>query len=92
MDQRTTPMVLPAGATSQKEGGTNDSRSLLVYRRIPPEDCARLPINDAASYLGISRSTVYNLLNAKKIKSVRIGSRNVVLRSSCDEYLKSLMA
>jgi hypothetical protein len=73
------------GATGRKigDGGEGcEHAGFLLYRRIPPQDCAALPINDAAEYLGVSRSQTYNLLRAG----------HVVLRSSCDEYLKSLLA
>jgi excisionase family DNA binding protein len=87
-------MATHPGATGRKSGDGEgcEHAGFLLYRRIPPQDCAALPINDAAEYLGVSRSQTYNLLRAGLIKSVHIGSRNVVLRSSCDEYLKSLLA
>jgi excisionase family DNA binding protein len=87
-------MGLHPGATGRKSGGEvrGETSGFAVYRSLPPGACAALPINDAAEYVGISRSSIYNLLRAGLIKSVRIGSRNVILRASLDEYLKSLMA
>ena len=57
---------------------------------MPPQARAALSINDTATYLGIGRSMVYNLLRDGMIKNVHIRGRNVVLRQSCDEYLQTL--
>jgi excisionase family DNA binding protein len=82
-----TTMGLHPGATGKKSGDPG----VFVHRGLPPQDCAALSVNDSADYLGISRSQIYNLLRAGLIKSAHIGSRNVILRTSLDEYLKSLM-
>jgi excisionase family DNA binding protein len=61
-----------------------------IVAGLAPQDCAGLPINAAADYLGIGRSSVYNLLAEGLIKSVQIRGRRIVLRASLDDYLKKL--
>lgn len=51
---------------------------------------AGLRIDDAAQYLGISRRSVYRLIEAGELDRVKIGRRTVVLRESCDDYLVRL--
>ena len=51
---------------------------------------AGLRIDDAAQYLGISRRSVYRLIEARELDRVKIGRRTVVLRESCDAYLARL--
>lgn len=48
-----------------------------------------LKIPTAVSYSGISRSTLYELLNAGKIRSHRIGSARVLDRESLDDFISS---
>jgi excisionase family DNA binding protein len=38
--------------------------------------------------LGVSRATIYNLLNAGKLKSAQILGRRVILRSSVESLLQ----
>jgi excisionase family DNA binding protein len=52
--------------------------------QIPPEILAvaeALRIDDAARLFGISRSTIYNLLNAGLLPSARLGGRRVIARA-----------
>ena len=35
-------------------------------------------INDAAAALGLSRRTIYNLIDAGKVRKVKIGRRSVI--------------
>lgn len=48
-----------------------------------------LKIPAAVSYSGISRSVIYELLNARKIKSHRIGAARVIDRESLDAFISS---
>lgn len=47
-------------------------------------------IPEAARALGISRSVTYELLNAGKLKSVKIGSRRLVTVASVMAFADSL--
>lgn len=46
-------------------------------------------INDAARAVGLSRSTIYRLIAAKQLRTIRIGSRTLIptasLQQLCDE-------
>jgi excisionase family DNA binding protein len=46
-----------------------------------------LKIPAAVAYSGISRSVMYELLNAGKIRSHRIGAARVIDRESLDEFI-----
>jgi excisionase family DNA binding protein len=63
-----------------------------ILTTLPPRECAALPINTAADYLGVGRTTIYELLKQGLIRSIRVRSRNLILRSSLDDYVKSLSA
>jgi excisionase family DNA binding protein len=46
-----------------------------------------LRINDASIVSGLSRSTLYELLKAGKIRAVKIGGRRLILRDSLEALL-----
>ena len=46
-----------------------------------------LKVPAAVAYSGISRSVIYELLNARKIKSHRIGAARVIDRESLDAFI-----
>jgi len=48
-----------------------------------------LKIPTAVAYTGLSRSTIYELLNAAKIKSHRIGAIRLIDRVSLEEFISS---
>ncbi len=48
-----------------------------------------LTIQESASYLRISVSTLYRWVHHKKIKHVKIGSRVLFLRDSLDEFINN---
>jgi excisionase family DNA binding protein len=55
---------------------------------VPP---ALFSINSTHEYLGgVTRSAVYDLINLRKIKIVKLGSRALVVRSSLDDYIASI--
>lgn len=60
--------------------------------QIPPQARAGLSISDAATYLGIGRSSMYALLNEGAVRSVHVRGRHIVIRESLDTYLRSLEA
>jgi excisionase family DNA binding protein len=43
-------------------------------------------VKEACSVLGIGKTTLYEILNAKEITSVRIGCRRLILLSSLKDY------
>lgn len=56
------------------------------------DDYDLYPIDVAYRRLGISRAGLYNLLKAGKIRTVNIGRRSLVPRSSMTEFLHSIGA
>lgn len=50
---------------------------------------ALLNIQETASYLRISTSTLYRWVHQKKIKFVKIGSRVLFAQETLEEFIKS---
>ena len=48
-----------------------------------------LRINDAASFYGVGRSTIYKLIAEGKIETVKILGRRLVLRDSMEALLRT---
>jgi excisionase family DNA binding protein len=48
-----------------------------------------LTMSQAAKYLGISKSTMYELARAKKLKIVRLTADARVRQSTLDDFIKS---
>jgi excisionase family DNA binding protein len=49
-----------------------------------------VPVKDAARLLGLGRSTIYTLLNAKRIPRVRIGRRSLVPVAALKQFAEAL--
>ncbi|MCJ8325345.1 MAG: helix-turn-helix domain-containing protein [Rhizobiales bacterium] len=49
-----------------------------------------LSLNDAARSIGVCRATFYNLLNQGLIKSVKIGTRRLIVQDSLFDYVERL--
>jgi excisionase family DNA binding protein len=49
-----------------------------------------MTVTDIAATLRCSRQTVYNLMHAGRLRTVKFGERNRVLRRDLDAYLSSL--
>jgi excisionase family DNA binding protein len=50
-----------------------------------------LTVKEAASILGIGRSTVYELIYAGRIRSVKIGSSRRIRRGDLDDFVRDLV-
>jgi excisionase family DNA binding protein len=50
-----------------------------------------LTVKEAASILGIGRSTVYDLIYAGRIRSVKIGSSRRIRRGDLDDLVRDLV-
>ena len=48
-----------------------------------------ISISDAAGYLGVSRKTIYQLIEWDEIRSVRYGKAIRIEKKSLDEFRKS---
>ena len=47
-----------------------------------------LRVNDFCKAYGVGRSTAYELINAGKLKSIRLGGRRLILRDSAEALLR----
>ena len=59
-------------------GLTEESRKRRDERNLPMEITYALSPKDAAKSLGISRATLYRMINTGRIRVVKIGSRTVI--------------
>ncbi|MEV5961873.1 helix-turn-helix domain-containing protein [Kribbella sp. NPDC051952] len=59
---------------------------------IPIAEADRLLITteDAAARLGIHRSTLYDLIRSKKLKTLKIGSRRLIRIAALEEAIELL--
>lgn len=48
-----------------------------------------MSINQAAAYAGLSRSTIYRLMQRGELQTLKIGSRRLVRRADIDALLES---
>lgn len=55
---------------------------MTYFQTIKPEDKLALRIKEAAAVSGLSRSTIYKLLSANKLRAVKVGGRRLILRES----------
>jgi excisionase family DNA binding protein len=51
-----------------------------------------LRVNDAAAYIGIGRSKMYEMIDNGEIETVEIGGRRLVTRASLDALLEKQLA
>jgi excisionase family DNA binding protein len=49
-------------------------------------------VNDAAVRLGLSRTTLYELMSTGKLRSIKIGKRRLIPRDAQRQLLESLSA
>ena len=62
-----------------------------VKNELPPHCAAQtcLSVNDVATLLGVSRSTVWSRISSKDLPSLKIGSRRLVRSEDLTEYLRA---
>jgi excisionase family DNA binding protein len=51
-----------------------------------------LPVEAVMGQLNIGRSSVFKLIDSKKLRSVKIGRRRLVPQSAVDEFVANLLA
>jgi len=54
---------------------------------IPTQEKIALRINETVAVSGLSRSTIYELLKAGKLRAVKIGGRRLILREDLQALL-----
>lgn len=56
---------------------------------IPTQEKITLRINETVAVSGLSRSTIYELLKAGKLRAVKVGGRRLILRESLQTLLQA---
>jgi excisionase family DNA binding protein len=56
---------------------------------VQPEERLALRLDDAATVSGLSRSGLYNLIRAGKLKDCRVGGRRLILRADLEALIHS---
>lgn len=56
---------------------------------IPTQEKITLRINEATAVSGLSRSTIYELLKAGKLRAVKVGGRRLISRESLQALLQT---
>ena len=72
---------------SEKQNALAEAQAAGTSRQ--PITPAFLKVPAAVAYSGIGRSTLYELMGERKIKSHRIGSARVIDRASLDAFISS---
>ena len=55
---------------------------------IPTQEKIALRLNEAQAVSGLSRSTLYKLMNAEKLRTVKVGGRRLILREDLQTLLR----
>jgi len=55
-----------------------------------PEDIRLLSVKQVSEILGLSHNGTYDLINSKKLKSVKIGARRLFTTGAVREYIEDL--
>ena len=58
--------------------------------RVPHKEKLAYTVSEAAQLLSLSRSLVYELINAGRIESVKIGRARRITKSQLDRFLAEL--
>jgi excisionase family DNA binding protein len=56
---------------------------------IPTQEKITLRISETVAVSGLSRSTIYELLKAGKLRAVKVGRRRLILRDSLQTLLQA---
>ncbi len=70
--------------------GQNGAAPLMSMVQIADADRLLITTDDAAARLGIHRSTLYDLIRSRKLKTVKIGARRLVRVSALEEAIQLL--
>jgi excisionase family DNA binding protein len=58
----------------------------------PNTDREGLTISDAASILGVGRSTIYKMIKDRRLTARKLGARTIILRTDLMAFLAALPA
>ncbi|WP_238358325.1 helix-turn-helix domain-containing protein [Kribbella sandramycini] len=68
----------------------NGASRAMTTIQIADADRLLITTEDAAARLGIHRSTLYDLIRSRKLKTVKIGARRLVRVSALEEAIQLL--
>lgn len=70
--------------------GQNGATRAMTPLQIADADRLLITTEEAAARLGIHRSTLYDLIRSRKLKTVKIGARRLVRVSALEEAIQLL--
>src|SRR6187549_3004471 len=87
--------MTPAAELLQSFLGDRDDAEVESDRRFQekhglPRDRAALSVKEFCTWAGVSRSTLYNMIDAHEIRVRKVGNRTVVLCSDALAWLEAL--
>jgi excisionase family DNA binding protein len=56
---------------------------------VRPEEKLALRVNEASVAAGISRSTIYKMMSAGKLRTTKVGGRRLILREDLQALLQA---
>ena len=56
----------------------------MIHEIVPP---LSFGVSDAARYVGMSRTRLYELIGSGELKSLRVGGRRLILRSELESFI-----
>lgn len=59
---------------------------------VPFSERRCLSVEQTAEYLGLGRTTVFNMLRAGELQTLKIGARRLILRASADAFIEKQIA
>jgi excisionase family DNA binding protein len=68
-----------------KKAGSSDAPKRTP---LPPEIALAYRVNDAAKVSGLSRSSIYNLIAAKKLRSIVVAGRRLIPADALRQLLQ----
>jgi excisionase family DNA binding protein len=60
-----------------------------LFNELAVQDKRALHVNEVVAAYGISRSTIYNLINSEKLKTIKIGKRRLIPVESAESLLRN---
>jgi excisionase family DNA binding protein len=60
---------------------------MMQHSKIRPEEKRALRINEASALYGISRSTIYKIMAAGTLRTVKIGGRRLIPRDALEALI-----
>ncbi|MEW6257786.1 MAG: excisionase family DNA-binding protein [Pseudomonadota bacterium] len=59
---------------------------------VPFSERRCLSVEQAASYIGLGRTSVFNLIRDGELQTIKVGQRRLVVRASADRFIEKQIA